>query len=423
MNDAPRPLVPPGPAAAPPRLLHVAFVTETFPPEINGVATTTACLVDGLLRRGHRVQLVRPRQPADTDAAGARRGHEVLVAGLPIPMYPQLRMGRPCGRRLRRLWSQQRPDVVHVATEGPLGWSALRSARALGVAVTSDFRTNFHAYSHHYGLGWMSRAIAAALRGFHNRAERTLVPTDALRRELAAAGFERLHVVPRGVDTVQFTPAFRSQALRRSWGAGPDDVVIGSVGRLAAEKNLALVAAAYRCVQRVLPGARLVFVGAGPLREALAAACPDAVFAGQRTGDDLAAHYASFDLFAVASLTETFGNVTAEAMASGQPVVAFDHAAAGQLIRSGDNGWLVPLGDEAGFVARTVALARDPLLRRVLGPRARATALAQGWDDVVARFEQHLRAACAAGTSAAPAVLPSEAAAWPPAPDRRATSV
>jgi glycosyltransferase involved in cell wall biosynthesis len=281
-----------------------------------------------------------------------------------------------------------------VATEGPLGWSALQAACHLRIAVTSDFRTNFHAYSTHYGIGWLNRPIMAYLRKFHNRAACTLVPTEALRRDLEDAGFERLHVVPRGVDTARFAPARRSAVLRQHWGAGADDLVVGCVGRLAAEKNLGVVITAFREIRQALPGARLVFVGDGPLRTELQAACPDAVFAGLRTGLDLAAHYASFDLFLFPSLTETFGNVTTEALASGVPIVAFDHAAAGQLIQSGVNGLVAACGDSAGFVGRAVALSRNESLRAMIAPRARATALGLGWDAVVARFESHLAAAC-----------------------------
>jgi glycosyltransferase involved in cell wall biosynthesis len=375
------------------RALRIAFVTETYPPEVNGVATTTAHLVDGLIGRGHHVQVVRPRQHAADVGIELGRLRELLVPGLPIPRYPHLRMGVPCRAALHRRWARDRPDVVHVATEGPLGWSALQAARRLGIAATSDFRTNFHAYSAHYGVGWLRRPIVGYLRRFHNQAACTLVPTDALRVELEAEGFERVQVVPRGVDTVHYSPALRSDALRREWGAGPDDVVLGCVGRLAAEKNLGLAIAAYREVRRTLPSARLVFVGDGPLRAQLKSRCAEAHFAGQRTGDDLAAHYASFDLFVFPSLTETFGNVTAEALASGLPVVAFDHAAAGQLVRNGDNGWIVPCGDGGAFIDRTVALACNPLSRVAAAPRARMTALALSWDSVVARFEGHLRQA------------------------------
>ncbi|MBL8362038.1 MAG: glycosyltransferase family 1 protein [Rubrivivax sp.] len=384
------------------RSLRVAYVTETYPPEVNGVATTTAKFVEGLHRRQHDVQLVRPRQTRADEAGAGPRLHEVLMRGLPIPNYPHLRMGVPSKRALVKLWSLRRPDVVHVATEGPLGWSALQAATHLRVPVTSDFRTNFHAYSRHYGIGWLHRPIMAYLRKFHNRCACTMVPTETLKRELERAGFERLQVVQRGVDTDRYGPTRRSDELRRGWGAGPDDVVVGIVGRLAAEKNLGLVVDAFREIRRTVAAARLVFIGDGPLRADLQAGCADAVFTGNRSGLDLAAHYASLDLFLFPSLTETFGNVTVEALASGLPVVAYDHAAAGQLIRSGTNGLLCTPGDTAGFIEAAIELAERAPLRAAIAAQARATALGLGWDAVVARFEQHLADATAQALPARP---------------------
>jgi glycosyltransferase involved in cell wall biosynthesis len=168
---------------------------------------------------------------------------------------------------------------------------------------------------------------------------------------------------------------------------------MGYVGRLAPEKNLGVVLAAYEAVKIVQPRARLVFVGDGPMRAELAARAPDAVFAGQRSGDDLAAHYAGLDLFLFASLTETFGNVTTEAMASGCAVVAFESAAAGELIRSGVNGWLAGPGREADFVALTRTAAFDAAARRAVAEGARMTARRLDWGDITARFESVLEGA------------------------------
>lgn len=375
------------------RSLRVAFVTETWPPEVNGVALTVARVVEGLQRRRHEVQLVRPRQ-AGADAAASADGaallHEVLMRGLPIPRYPHLRMGMPCKRQLVRLWSLQRPDVVHVATEGPLGWSALHAARHLQLPVTSDFRTNFHAYSRHYGIGWLRGPIMAYLRRFHNAAAVTMVPTEPLQRELQAAGFCHVRVVARGVDTQRFTPARRSAALRAAWGVADDDLVVVCVGRLAAEKNLDVLVRAFEAIRAEDARARLLLVGDGPQRAALAARVPQAILAGQRHGEDLAAHYASADLFLFPSLTETFGNVTAEAMASGLAVVAFDYAAAAQWIRPGAEGELVPFGDSDEFVRAALQLARSRARRQALGAGARRRALGQDWDAVIARFEAEL---------------------------------
>jgi glycosyltransferase involved in cell wall biosynthesis len=369
------------------RSLRIAFVTETYPPEVNGVALTLAQIVAGLHARHHDVQLIRPRQDRGDTADQSLRFHEVLMRGLPIPRYPNLRMGMPSKRALVQLWSRHRPDIVHIATEGALGWSALQAAVHLKLPLSSDFRTNFHAYSRHYGIGWLHKPIMAYLRKFHNRCDCTMVPTDALRSELDELGFRRLAVVARGVDTQRFGPHRRSAELRAQWGAAPDDLVLAYVGRLAPEKNLGTLLSAYEAIRHRDPRARLLLVGDGPQRAELQARCPEAILAGQRHGEDLAAHYASADLFLFPSLTETFGNVTTEAMASGLPVVAFDYAAAAQLIRKGENGHLVPLSNSDGFVQAALALALDPELRRRLGDAACASAAEWGWEHVVARFE------------------------------------
>lgn len=372
----------------PRRPLRIAIVTETYPPEVNGVALSLARLVDGLNARGHAVQLVRPRQ----SAGGAQLAvglEEVLTRGLPIPNYPSLRMGVPSKRALIRLWRVRRPDVVHVATEGPLGWSATQAARHLMLPTASDFRTNFHAYGQHYGLGWLARPIVGYLRKFHNACDFTAVPTEALRVDLTMRGFERLQVVGRGVDTQRFCPDRRSSALRSSWRVDDESPVLLSVGRLASEKNLGLVVSTFETLRASNPRARLVFVGEGPAAEALRARAPDAIFAGQRSGEDLAAHYASADVFLFPSVTETFGNVTLEAMASGLAVVAYPLAAAAQLIESNRNGVLAERCTDISFIQAAHRPLADPAFRVQLGSAARQTALSRGWDAVVCQMEKH----------------------------------
>jgi glycosyltransferase involved in cell wall biosynthesis len=388
--------------------LRIALVTETYPPEVNGVSTTIARVVEGLHAAGHALQLVRPRHDAGELPRCDERFEELLARGLPIPRYPQLRMGVPATGRLLARWRQQRPDVVHIATEGPLGWSALRAALRLGLPLTSDFRTNFHAYSQHYGIGWLQRPIVGYLRGFHNRTGCTMVPTETLRRELEGFGFERTAVVARGVDTVLFHPQRRSEALRQQWGVAAGEQVVLCVGRLAPEKNLDTLLEAFAAMRQVNPRLRLLFVGDGPQRAALQARCPDAIFAGLRSGEDLAAHYASGDLFLFPSLTETFGNVTPEALASGLPVLAFDCAAAAQLVKPGHNGLLAPFGNGAAFVDQAVALAADASAAQAMGRAARETALGLDWGRVVRQIEAVMRSVIAD----AQRVAPLESAAW-----------
>ncbi len=384
------------------RSLRVAVVTETYPPEINGVAATIARVVEGLRGRGHEVQLVRPRQDRGEAAADGPGFAELLMRGLPIPRYPQLKLGLPSRRALVRHWTAHRPDVVHIVTEGPLGWSALQAALQLRLPVVSDFRTNFHAYSRHYGVAWLRDPIMAYLRKFHNRTACTMVPTETLRTELRASGFRRLRVVSRGVDTRMFDPARRSRALRRDWGADETSTVVICVGRLAPEKNLGSLIDAFQAMRERDPTVRLVLVGDGPERARLQQRCPDAVFAGVRRGEDLAMHYASADVFLFPSLTETFGNVLPEAMASGLAVLGHRYAAAAQLVRDDENGLVVPFGDDGAFVhaASTLAGQRDRI--RGLGSAARVTALDQDWARVVAAVESEYLSAMAEGGLQAP---------------------
>ncbi len=403
------------PPRPPRRALRVAFVTETYPPEVNGVAMTLARVVEGVHARGHQVQLVRPRQDPTHAARDEARFTEVLVRGLPIPRYPDLKMGLPAQGALQRLWAAERPDVVHIVTEGPLGWSALRAALKLGLPVVSDFRTNFHAYSRHYGVGWLRAPVMAYLRRFHNRTARTMVPTESLKNELATAGLQGLRVVARGVDAQRFSPVHRSTALRASWAADSGTCVALCVGRLAPEKNLGAVVAAFEAMREHEPRTRLVLVGDGPERQRLAQRCPDAHFAGVRHGADLAAHYASADVFLFPSTTETYGNVVPEAMASGLAVVAYDHAAAGQLIRHGENGLLARCDDTLEFCRVARRIAGDWPLVRELGLQARVTAGQLDWDRIVDAIEVEYGAAMALGTVPTPApwkpVLPPAAAA------------
>ncbi len=383
------------------RPLRLAVVTETYAPEVNGVAATIACCVQGLRERGHQVQLVRPWQGAGDVVPPCDPLHgppEVLLRGMPIPRYPHLRMGLPAARELRTLWSGARPDLVHVVTEGPLGWSAVQAARSIGLPLSSDFRTNFHAYGAHYGLGWLRRPVAAYLRHFHNRTDLTMVPTEGLRRELAAQGFERLQVVARGVDAALFHPERRSDALRAQWGADAQTPVVLHVGRIAPEKNLGLLWEAVQAMRQVDPRTLLVMVGDGPQRAQLERQWRGhgVVFAGLQSGKALAEHYASGDVFLFPSETETFGNVTPEAMASGLAVVAYDYAAAAGLLHNSDNGLLAAFGEPAHFVQSAVWLARmwreRPAQVDAMRQAARHTAVDLTWPAVVGQIEGHFAA-------------------------------
>lgn len=371
----------------PTQSMRIAVVTETWPPEVNGVALTLSRLVHGLCQRNHAIQLIRPRQDKNETASADEDMSELLLKGLPIPRYPHLKLGLPSKKALIRAWTLRRPDLVHIATEGPLGWSALQAARRLRLPVTSDFRTNFHSYSKHYGVGWLSKPIVAYLRKFHNHTACTMVPTRLLKNELQNLGFERLRVVARGVDTDLFNPARRSQTLRQSWGASEDTLVLLSTGRLAPEKNLDLVVKTWKALRVAGRPVRLVFAGDGPYRRELQAACPEAVFLGMCDHDKLSCIYPSADLFLFPSLTETFGNVTLEAMACGTPVLAFDNAAASELVQDGQNGWLVQGEREEDFVDKALKVTRESTSLMGMRASTSASVAAMDWLQIVMQVE------------------------------------
>jgi glycosyltransferase involved in cell wall biosynthesis len=315
--------------------VNIAIVTETFPPEVNGVAMTFGVITRELARRGHVVTVYRPRR---TDLGRSDRiagVDEVPLPGFSVPGYSELRLGWPAAGFLRNWWREVRPDLVHVVTEGPLGASAVSAARSLGIAVTSSFHTNFHQYAGAYGFRPLRGLVLRWLRRVHNRTRRTFAPTVELAAELTAAGFNNVGLLSRGVDTWQFHPARRSPELRLKWGAGPDTPVVIHVGRMAVEKNYDLLFQTYAAMRRANPALRFVLAGEGPLRARLEREHPECIFAGFFSRQEIGRYYASADIYIHASLTETFGNVLTEALASGLAVAGFDYAAARQFITHG----------------------------------------------------------------------------------------
>ncbi|MNK33070.1 GDP-mannose-dependent alpha-mannosyltransferase [compost metagenome] len=361
--------------------MRYAIVTETYPPEVNGVALTVQGLEQGLRAAGHQVDLVRPRQTSETDPAQ----DTLLVAGAGLPRYPGLRFGLPAPKRLARQWQQQRPDAIYIATEGPLGWSALRTARRLGIPVASGFHTRFDEYLPDYGVAWLQAAALRWMRRFHNQADATLVPTQELQQFLGEQGFDRVRLLARAVDSSQFEPQRRDPALREEWGIDGNGFAAIYVGRIAPEKNLGLAVKAFRRLQQIRPKARFIWVGDGPSREKLAHENPDFIFCGVQRGDALARHFASGDLFLFPSRSETFGNVTLEAMASGVATVAFDYGAAREYLRTDENGMAV--NDDSGFVAAALQLAGDDVLRARLGRNAATAMKRLHPQQVVAEFD------------------------------------
>lgn len=378
------------------RRLKLAVVTETFPPEVNGVSLSLSKLLEGVgeacdwrLIRVNRHDLEAPMP------------QELRLPGFPLPGYARLRAGFPAWLRLRRAWRDERPDVVHIATEGPLGLSALQVARSLHIPVCSDFRTHFEQYVDHYNLAWLEPMASGYLRYFHNGCALNCVPTEVLAQQLKSKGFERLTVVPRGVDLERFGPKHRDESLRAQWlqhgpqlSGAPQEPVLICVSRMAAEKNLEVLLQGFRALKQSGSHAQLIMVGDGPVRANLQRLYPEAQFVGMKTGLELSRHYASADLFCFPSQSETFGNVILEAMASALPVLAYRHGASAALLTDQEHGWILTDFSASAF-HRALRDALDQWKPgehsswQSMGLQALAKAKTQSWESVVNLMLSH----------------------------------
>jgi phosphatidylinositol alpha 1,6-mannosyltransferase len=356
--------------------MRVAIITESFPPDVNGVANSVVRVAEHLHSRGHEPLVVAPLPAVGRRAITGRLPYPVVrVPSVPMPGYPNFRLGLPT-RRIAAALLGHRAELVHLASPFLLGSIGARVAARLGLPAVAVYQTDVAAYARHYRLGWGERAAWRWLRRVHNGAERTLAPSSAAATTLLSNGIERVWLWRRGVDTVRFDPTHRSAALRRAL-APNGEVLVGYVGRLAAEKRVDLLAPVAR-----QHGVRLVVVGSGPLERSLRAAMPDAVFLGERHGAQLGRIYASLDVFAHAGPFETFGQTVQEALASGLPVVAPTTGGPLDLVDPGRTGYLVP-PEDAGALAEAVGiLVANPALRLAFGRAARAEVAGRTWAAV-----------------------------------------
>ncbi|MFJ2863226.1 glycosyltransferase family 4 protein [Kitasatospora sp. NPDC087314] len=375
--------------------LRVVVVAESFAPQVNGVAHSVLRTADHLVSRGHTPIVVAPavadrRRGSDIPDSGY--GYRVVrVPSVALPGYPDVRIAVP-GRQVADAIELYRPHVVHLAGPFVLGAAGRSAAGRAGIPVVAVFQTDMAAYARTYlpvAGGVWERLAWRQIRRIHATASRTLAPAEASCRALAAHGVPRVHLWPRGVDSVRFDPRHRDEALRRRLGPG-GEVLVGYVGRLAPEKQVDRLTEVSR-----IPGVRLVVVGDGPCRPRLETGLVDAVFLGSRTGHELARLYASFDVFAHAGPFETFGQTVQEAMASGLPVVAPAAGGPLDLVRPGRTGYLVPPGSGEAFRAAVERLARNSELRATLGRAGRAAVAERSWAAVGDQLLGHYRLAIA----------------------------
>jgi len=353
------------------RPLRIAIVTETFLPKMDGVVRSIVEFLRYLRRNGHDAIVFCPGS-----GEPVAEGFPVVYAGGSVfPLYPELRLAVRCPMMLPRMRAWK-PDIVHLAGPALLGVQGLRVARLCRVPAIAHFQTDLATYARHYGARWLEPAIWRYLIGIHNRCAANYAPTAAVEGELLRRGMERVRILGRGVDTRTFHPGYRSGMLRQSWGVDPTDVVFLSVGRVSAEKNLDRLSD----LMDGLPNSKLVVVGDGPYRSTLARRLgPSVIFTGQSRGAALSTAYASADVFAFPSLTDTFGQVLQEAMASGLPVLAMRAGGTPEIIDDGATGLLCRPSAPGAWVDNARFLARSRDVRLSLGARARSVAEMRSW--------------------------------------------
>jgi phosphatidylinositol alpha 1,6-mannosyltransferase len=367
--------------------MRIAIITESFPPDVNGVAHCVVRVAENLVRKGHHPLVIAPEPAPSATAADSHFPYPVeRVPSVSLPGYPTFRLGLPTPRT-RRAIARHRTEAVHLASPVALGAWGSRVARAMELPTVAVYQTDLPNYARAYRLGPVTEAFAWRwLRDIHNAAGCTLAPSSVTAADLIAHGMERVLLWGRGVDAERFHPARRDERLRADIAPG-GEVIIGYVGRLAAEKRVDLLTGLAG-----LPGVRLAVTGGGPMEEELRAALPTATFLGMRHGDDLARIYASLDVFVHTGPFETFGQTIQEAAASGLPVIAPAAGGPLDLVAEGVTGYLVPPGDPGALAAAVGRLARDPELRTMLGAAARRRVLGRTWSALTDELLGHYAA-------------------------------
>ncbi|WP_433080276.1 glycosyltransferase family 4 protein [Dactylosporangium sp. CA-052675] len=382
--------------------MRIAIVTESFPPDVNGVAHSVVRVAEHLVARGHEPLVIAPQPSSAARSVTGSFPYQIIrVPSVATPGYGSFRLGLP-SRRLAAALRAHRTDLVHLASPFVLGARGMTVAASLGLPTVAVYQTDVPAYARLYYRSNLGESAAWRwLRHIHNAADRTLAPSTAAATALHGHGIERVWLWRRGVDAARFDPGHRSTALRRAVAA-EGQVIVGYVGRLAVEKRVDLLAPVSR-----IPGVRVVVVGDGPARANLERAMPDAVFLGERRGDQLARIFASLDLFVHTGPFETFGQTIQEALASGVPVVAPAQGGPLDLVDDGRTGLLVPPGDATSLVSAVTELVQDDERRLAMGVAARVAVASRTWAAVGDELIRHYADVHAGGVAARSVPIPA----------------
>jgi glycosyltransferase involved in cell wall biosynthesis len=366
------------------RGLRIALFSGAYNHIADGVSLTLNRLVAFLELEGATVQVYAPTVP---DPPLKHAGTLVAVRSISAPGRPEYRVSLGlAGDALDNL-TAFRADLFHIATPDLLGLGALRAARRAGKPVVASYHTHFASYLRYYRLGFLENATWAYLRWFYSSCRQIYVPTASMTKVLAQHGINRnVRLWPRGVESDLFSPAKRSIQWRRDRGISDSEVVVAFVSRLVTEKGLDVVIDVIGGLDSRGVKARCVIVGDGPERARLQASLPSAIFEGHLGGEALATAYASSDIFLFPSDTETFGNVTLEALSSGLPAVVANATGSNALVEDGINGYLARPRDSMEFTERVERLVADSELRRKMGEAARRTAEPYEWNRVLGQI-------------------------------------
>jgi phosphatidylinositol alpha 1,6-mannosyltransferase len=364
--------------------LRVALFTGNYNYIKDGVALTLNRLVGDLQRRGVPVLVFAPTGPKP---AFPSVGEVVPVPSFPIPTRPEYRIALGLPQSARARLEAFRPTLFHIAVPDLLGYRALRLAQDWAMPVVASYHTRYDTYLKFYGLGPLEHYGKKYLRYFYSKCIQTCPPSESMAAALRADGIaQNLRIWSRGVDNELFNPAKRSLDWRREVGIADDDVVITFTGRLVKEKNTDLLTRLFNNLGQGGKRIRTMIVGDGPEGPRMRKLLPKTVFTGFIHGDELARAYASSDVFFFPSESESFGNVTLEAMASGLPAVCANACGSNSLVSEGKTGFLASARDEEALLERLGRLTDDAELRRAMSLAARQRALDFTWSQVLAEM-------------------------------------